>query len=89
MTRHVPTYSLLHELLDTEIDVQRDFRVHVAPAEVAATNHEVEEPANAGPDQWHGRQRAAAVRISLTVSAYLSHCAVWARRCERPAVVIR
>ena len=40
--------SLAHELLDAQVDMERDFRVHVPPRDVATAKHEVEEAANAG-----------------------------------------
>lgn len=45
--------SLPYQLLNTQIEMERDFRIHIAPAGVAPAKHEVEEPAHAGPDEWH------------------------------------
>jgi hypothetical protein len=64
----VRRYALPHELLHAEVDVERNLGFHVAPADITTSKHQVEEPANAGPNEWHD-QRAGAVRMSLTVSA--------------------
>ena len=57
------------ELLDPELDVQRDFSVDIATGDVPATEHQVEEAANARSDVRHQRARAGAERMPLTVSA--------------------
>lgn len=51
--RRVRLESLTLELLRAELDMQRDFRADITLVDVATTKHEVEEPADAGPDEWH------------------------------------
>ena len=52
-TRAFGVESLTHELLRAEFDVKRDFGIHVPPADIAAAEHQVEEPANAGSNERH------------------------------------
>jgi hypothetical protein len=51
--RDIRIESLPDELLPPQLEMQRDLGLDVPPADVATAEHEIEEPAHAGPDLRH------------------------------------
>ena len=52
--RVITSHPLAHQLFDAQFEVKRDLRIHVAPGNIAAVDHEVEHSSNTGADQRHG-----------------------------------